>query len=105
MNNYILAYHGVVEPKSPEEGAKMMENWKAWANGLGDALVNPGTPLGMSKTVSSEGVVDNGGSNPLCGYSVVQANSLDAAVDMAKSCPHIEFGTMEVAEMMEMGDC
>jgi len=105
MKNFMLAYHGVVKPASKEEGEQMMEEWKAWASGLGDALVNPGTPLGVSKTVSSDGVADNGGSNPLCGYSVVQAGSIDDAVAMAKSCPHIQFGTMEVAEMMEMGAC
>jgi len=45
MPNYIIAYHGGKKPESPEEGAKQMEKWKAWVGGLGDAVVNPGTPL------------------------------------------------------------
>lgn len=102
MKNFILAYHGIVEPKNPEEGAKLMAGWKAWARGLGDALVNPGTPLGASKTVSKTGVTNDGGPNPLCGYSVVQAETIEEAVAMAQSCPHLVFGTMEVAEMMQM---
>ncbi len=67
MPNYVFAYHGGKKPESPEQGAEHMAKWKAWVGGLGDAMVNPGTPLGMSKTVSSDGVSDDGGSNPLSG--------------------------------------
>ncbi len=102
MSNYVFAYHGGKKPESPEEGAKHMAKWEAWVGGLGDAVVNPGTPLGMSKTVSSGGVSDDGGSNPLLGFSIVKADSMDAALEMAKGCPHLEHGTIEVAEVMEM---
>ncbi len=102
MPNFVFAYHGVKKPESPEEGAKLMAAWKAWLVGLGDAVVNPGTPLGMSKTVSSSGVSDDGGSNPLMGFSIVKADSMDAALEMAKGCPHLEIGTIEVAEAKDM---
>ncbi len=102
MSNYIFAYHGGKKPESPEEGAKLMAKWEAWIGGLGDAVVNPGTPLGISKTVSSSGVSDDGGSNPLSGFSIVKADSMDAAHEMAKGCPHLEHGTIEVAEVKEM---
>ncbi len=103
MSNYVFAYHGGKRPESPEEGAKHMAKWKAWIGGLGDAVVNPGTPLGKSKTVSSAGVSDDGGSNPMSGFSIVKADSMDAALEMAKECPLLEIGgTLEVAEVMEM---
>ena len=102
MTNYIIAYHGGEKPESPEEGAKQMEKWKAWIGGLGDAVVNPGTPLGKSKIVSSSGVSDADESNLLTGYSTVKADTMDAALEMAKSCPFLEMGTLEVAEVMEM---
>ncbi len=102
MSNYIFAYHGGKKPESPEEGAKHMAKWQAWVDGLGDAVVNPGTPLGMSKTVSSSGVSDDGGSNPLNGFSIVKADSMDAALEMAKGCPYVDIGTIEVAEVKEM---
>ena len=102
MSNFIFAYHGGKKPETPEAGAELMARWKAWIGGLGDAVVNPGTPLGMSKTVSSDGVADDGGSNPLMGFSVVEADSMDAALEMAKSSPHLEIGTIEVAEMKQM---
>ncbi len=103
MPNYVLAYHGGKTPESPEEGAKQMAKWKAWLGGLGDAVVNPGTPLGKPKTVSSSGVSDDGGSDPLLGFSILKADSMDAALEMAKACPTLEIGgTIEVAEVMEM---
>jgi len=104
MPNYVLAYHGGKKPESPEEGAKQMERWKAWLAGLGDAVINPGTPLGKSRIVSADGVSDDGGSNPMSGFSIVTAESMDAALEMAKECPFLdmETATIEVAQVMEM---
>jgi hypothetical protein len=102
MPNYIIAYYGGKEPESPEAGAEGMAKWRAWVSALGDAVVNPGTPLGESRIVSSAGVSDDGGPSPLTGFSIVTADSLDAALEMAKACPFLEIGTVEVAEMKEM---
>ena len=51
MPNYVLAYHSGKMPENPEEHKAKC---KAWIRDLGDAVVNPGTPMGMSKTVSSQ---------------------------------------------------
>jgi hypothetical protein len=100
MTDFIIAYHGGKKFESREEGAAHMAKWRAWMGGLGDAVVNPGAPLRNSKTVSVGGVSD--GSNPLSGYSIVKAASMDAALQMAKDCPHLDIGTVEVAEVMQM---
>ena len=97
---FVFAYHGGKRPERPEEGAKHMTEFEAWVGGLGDAVVNPGHPLGKSRTVSSSGVSDDVGSNPLVGFSIVKADSMDAALEMAKGYPHLETGTVEVVEMM-----
>lgn len=103
MKKYILAYHGGKKFNTPEERTEHMNKWKAWMIGHGDTFVNPGTPVGMSKTVSAEGVADNGGVNPLMGYSEIQANSMEEAVEIAKGCPTVQVeGTVEVAEMMDL---
>ncbi len=78
-----------------------MAKFEAWVGDLGDAVVNPGHPLGQSKTVSSSGVSADGGSNSLVGFSIVKVNSMDAALEMAKGHPHLEIGTVEVVEMMQ----
>lgn len=102
MSNYVFAYHGRKLSESSKEGDKYIEEWKAWVGRLGHVLVNPGTPLGNSKTVSAGGISDDGGSNPLSGFSIVKADSMDAALEMARRCPHLEHGTIEVAEVKEL---
>ena len=102
MSNYVLVYYGEPTFESRDAGAEHMAKWRAWMGGLGDAIVNPGWPMGKPKTVSSGGVSDGAGSNRLTGFSVVKADSMDAAVEMAKDCPHLEHGTVDVAEAMEM---
>ncbi len=103
MAEYILAYHGGKMPETEEEGAKVMQEWMTWIEKSGSAMVNPGNPVGMSKTVSATGVTDDGGSNPLTGYSIVKADSMDSAIAVAKGCPHLKYeGTIEIAELLQM---
>ena len=102
MPKFIFAYHGGKKPETPEAGAEMMAAWKAWFEGLGEAIVEPGNPVGMSKTVTSSGVEDNGGSNPLSGYTVIQADNIDAATALCQGSPHLNGGTIEVAELMDI---
>ena len=102
MTTFALSYYGEPKFDSPEKGAKYMENWKAWVGGLGEVFVNPVTPLRKAKIVSSGGVSDDSGSNRLSGFSIVKAASMEAALEMAKGCPHLEHGTIHVAEVMEM---
>ena len=61
MPEFIFAYHGGGMPDTPEEGAKVMAAWQAWYGAMGDAVVNGGAPVGMSKTVTNSGVADDGG--------------------------------------------
>ena len=103
MANYVFAYHGGGMPETPEEGARVMAAWQAWMGGIAANLVDGGAPVGPSKTVSAAGVADDGGPNPLSGYTIVKADSMDAALEMAAGCPIIESGgSVEVAEAMEM---
>lgn len=102
MSNYIIAYRGSKKPATPEDGQAQMARWQAWVADLGDAMVNPGTPCMNSKTVSANSVVDSDPETALTGYSIVEAQNMEAALEMAKSCPFLEMGTLEVAEQMSM---
>lgn len=66
-----------------------MAKSKAWMERLGDAVVNPGNPVGMSKTVGTTGVTDDGESNPLSRFSIVSADGMGTALEMARGCPHL----------------
>lgn len=104
MPDFMFAYHGGAAPETPEEGAKIMAAWTNWFGDMGDAVVIPGNPVGQSKTVTSAGVTDDGGANPVSGYTVVKAADFDAAIAMAKGCPMVVSGngSVEVAEVVEM---
>ena len=103
MPKFIFAYHGGAMPETPEDQAKEMQAWTDWYGQMGEAVADGGAPAGMSKTVLQGGSVeDNGGSNPISGYTVVNASDIDAAVEMAKGCPILKNGSVEVAPLMEM---
>jgi hypothetical protein len=104
MPDFVFAYHGGGKPATKEEGEKAMAAWTAWFGKMGAAVVDGGKPVGKSYTVSKKGVADNGGANPISGYSVVRAKDITAAIEMAKGCPMLQdgSGTVEVAEAMNM---
>ncbi len=103
MPHFMIAYFGGKQPRSKEEGMAKMEKWKAWVNDLGETIVNPGTPLPVSKLVTSSCVKDDYDPNSMKGFAVVKAENIDAAVKIAKSDPFLEDGgTIRVSQMMEM---
>jgi len=98
MANYLLVYHGGAMPETQEEQAQVMQAWTAWFGTLGDALVDGGNPVSQSKTIASGGAVGDT-SNGATGYSIIKADSLDKAVELAKGCPVLHGGaSIEVAE-------
>ncbi len=104
MPKYLFIYHGGGAPKTPEEGEKTMAAWGAWYEEMGAATVDPGAPVGQSHTVSKDGHVENGGSNPASGYTIITAESYEKACAHAAKNPLVVdgSGSVEIAEMMEM---
>ena len=102
MTKFLLGYHGGDAPTSKEEGDRVMAAWGEWIGSLGPALVDPGNPTSVAKTIVPGGKIsDGGGSNPITGYSILEAPSLDAAMKMVKGCPQLTSGgSIEVAEIM-----
>ncbi len=103
MANYLLAYHGGKMPETKEAQAQVMAAWNKWMQALGPALIDGGNPVGKASTIGSSGkVASGGGANPVSGYSVIKAASLDAAVKLALGCPVLQGGaTIEVCETFE----
>ena len=103
MSKFIFAYHGGRSFETREEGAAHMAKWNRWIEGLGEAVVEPGIYFGKSKTVDTKGIVDGGGANPISGITIVQADTIEAALEMATVCPHVGIGgSIEVAEAHQM---
>lgn len=100
MANYVLVYHGGGMPEGEAEQQQVMAAWGSWFGDLGAAVVDGGNPVGAATTIASDGSTsDGGGANPATGYSVIEAASLAAAMELAKGCPILASGgSVEVGE-------
>jgi hypothetical protein len=101
MPVYLLAYHGSGIPKTEAENAELMTAWLDWMDSLGDALEANNNPVTEARTIHPGGAVsDDGGANPVVGLSFITADNLDAAVQMARTCPQLDAGgSIEVAQL------
>jgi hypothetical protein len=104
MANYVFAYSGGNGVAGDEaERSAQMAKWGQWFGQLGSAVVDGGAPTGAAKTVGTGGSVSDGGSRGLTGYSIISADSLDSAAELAKGCPVLETGgTVDVYEAIAM---
>lgn len=103
MTKYVLAYHGTGDmPEAPEDMEKVMAEWGAWFGGMGDALVDGGNPFAERRLVSADGSTGPAPGD-LSGYSIIQADTFDRAVEIAKGCPVLQSdGQVEVCEAIDM---
>ena len=104
----ILAQFGLLyvgEPKfagSEEEGQAHQQRYFAWLDGLGDAAVNRGIPFGPPTRVDATGVYSEAREDRLTGLTIVEAEDMEAAIEIAKSCPYIEFAALDVVQIFQM---
>ncbi|HFC11447.1 MAG TPA: hypothetical protein ENJ56_01290 [Anaerolineae bacterium] len=102
MTNYIFLYSGGSGmPETEEAQAAVMAAWGAWYGGMGEAVVDGGNPFsGVAKTVASDGTISDGAAFAGSGYTIVSAESADAAATMAQGCPVLQGGgTVSVFEI------
>ena len=96
MANFLLTYHGEGGmPTTEAERAASMTAWTAWFTQLGAAVVDGGNPTSQAKAISPDGSVMDAQSGPT-GYSIIKADSLDAAVALSKGCPVLAAGQVVV---------
>ena len=91
MPKFLITYHGAGAP-APEQAQEAMAAFMAWASSAGQALIDPGAPLGPAKTVSTGSVTDGPAQGPANGYSILEAPDLDSAVELVKGHPFISRG-------------
>jgi hypothetical protein len=104
MANFVFAYSGGKGVATDEaERTAQYAKWDRWFGTLGGAVVDGGAATAAAKTVGPGGAVSDGGSRGLTGYSIVSADSLDSAVELAKGCPVLEVGgAVDVYETLAM---
>jgi hypothetical protein len=97
---FIIAYYVGEQPAMPEDAADYMERYKAWIVSMGSAVVSPGTPLGRPHCVSKVGGSEHVTSKRLTGFSIINAEGIESALEMASLCPHQEIGSVEVSKLI-----
>jgi hypothetical protein len=102
MGKYVLAYKGGGMAATEAEQKAAMEKWMGWFGQLGAAVSDGGNPFGPSTAVTSDGSTAATTAG-LTGYSILTADSLSAAGDLAKGCPVLESGgTVEIYEAIDV---
>jgi hypothetical protein len=103
MKSYVFIYYsGGDMGDMPMEEIKA--TWMAWFEKLGDKLVDAGNPFndgGQAVEKSGVTTIEN---FPASGYSIVKANSMNEAVELAKNCPILQSSAtaVRVYETMPM---
>lgn len=94
MLKYMLVYTGGSMPQGEAEQKRVLKDWDRWYKRVGKSVVDQGNPFTpMAKNISSDGRISDGSSDcKASGYSLIQANSLDDAVAIAKDCPVLKDG-------------
>ncbi len=104
MTTYLILYRQNMTTaermaaSTPEQAAEALQGMRAWAQRAGDAVVDFGAPLQ---------VVDAGGDagTPVGGYSILQADGIDALRSALEEHPHIAWGgTIEILEALPVSD-
>jgi len=72
--------------------------WKAWIEQNQAAIAGMGGPLGKTKKITQQGIVDT--SNELGGYMVIRADSHEAAAKLFENHPHFTIFPGEAVEVM-----
>ena len=103
MAQYTIVYLGGDKPSSPEEGKQHFAKYKEWLASLGDSVVSPMNPFKNTSTLDSDGTVSTGSTTTMSGYTIIEAESIEAALEMAKACPFLDIGgSLEVSELVQM---
>jgi len=114
MKEYLLLFRGGdgrTLQQSPEKWQAHMQRWMQWISELtqqekfvgAQPLNNTGRQITGNKKLVTDGPFMEG-KEIVGGYLICKADSYDAAVEIAKDCPLLEFdnGIVEVREIQEL---
>ena len=105
MAKFMLLYKGPATPPEAMDAQKrnaILGAWKVWMDGVGGALADVGAPMANGHAVMDDG--SSGQATELTGYSILEAENMDAAVKMVDGHPFLSDKTgkfsVEVFELM-----
>ena len=112
MNTYFVLFRSRLESVdkwmknvTPDDRKKqsdgVMQAWPAWMKKHKDAIVDKGSPLGKTKTMTKDGIKDS--RNDLNYFMLIKAGSHDEAAKIIADNPHLQIPTSYV-DVMEIPD-
>jgi len=90
---------------TPEEQERIIGEWGASYGKLGPAITDVGNPFGASKGIASVGAAaaDGPGMLAATGYTIIEADSLEAAAAACADHPHlVQGGQVSIFETIDM---
>ena len=85
MKKFMFLYKGFVTP-TPEIG----RSWMEWFSQVGDRMADSGNPMTGGVEITPDDVTEiERGTESFTGYSIVNADNMEAAVELAKTNPMI----------------
>ena len=107
MRKYIVLYTAPITAAerfaqaTPEQAQQGMKLWFDWKEKIGDGLVDMGQQLGNAMRVTKTGVSKS--DSTIVGMSILQANSMDEALEMVKGHHHLQWAEgAEITLLEEM---
>lgn len=113
MKDYLLVYRAdfnFMPERTAEEMAANTKRWMDWIGSIAaqNKLTDRGNRLdGSGKVVNKDSTITNGPyaeiKETIGGYSIIKADSYEAAIELAKGCPILTTGgNVEVREISPM---
>ena len=96
-------FERMMKNSTPEQRSKGMEAWMKWMSDNKASILEGGAPLGKTKRADASGISDT--KNSICGYSIVQAETHDAATKLfGRDHPHVQMpgAWVEILEIMPL---
>ncbi len=98
MKKFVFLYNADAN-ESPADAD--MDLWMKWFGAIGESLLDMGNPLMEGMNVSSTGATKiSPQMHPVSGYTIVKAEDMAAAIELAKGCPGK--AGLQVYEAVEM---
>jgi hypothetical protein len=94
----MVAWNALPEAERLAKQQEGIAAWKAWTEKHQAAIIGMGGPLGKTKQVTARGVEDI--SNQLSAYTVVRADSHEAAATLFEKHPHFAIFPGDAIEIM-----
>ena len=99
----VAEFEKMMKNTTAQSRKEFMDAWMSWMNANQASIVDGGAPLGKTKRVDAKGASDV--RNEVGAYSIVQADSADAAARIfGKDQPHLQMpgAWIEIVEIMPM---